>query len=302
MKRLLTAVFCVLALCGVTPAPETPQALLDARTTAEPGSAIVAAVIDRGRITTYLSGSSGTARKLDEHTLFEIGSITKTFTATALSSLVRSGRVRLADPVARYLPGSVRVPSRNGKAITLLNLATQHSGLPRLPSNLTSVAADNPYYRYTIADLYDFLNAYRLPRDPGASYEYSNLGFGLLGLALVRADHLTSYGSLISRLVFNPLHMTDSEVAETLAPEPRLAIGHDAGGNPVHSWEFTDASAGAGAIRSSLADMVMYLQCNLGRGALAQTCTFAQRPRDTFPGYRIGLAWYADKRLGHRSA
>jgi len=288
----------MLALCGVTPAPESPQAILDARTSAEPGSAIVAAVIDRGGITTYLSGSSGTPRTLDAHTLFEIGSISKTFTATALSSLVRSGAVRLADPVAHYLPRNVRMPTRNGKVIMLLNLATQHSGLPRLPSNLTSVASDNPYYPYTVADLYDFLNTYQLPRDPGAGYEYSNLGFGLLGLALVHAAHDRSYGSLVKRLVFGPLRMTDSQVAETLAPEPRLAIGHDASGNPVHSWEFTDASAGAGAIRSSLSDMVKYLQCNLGGGALAQTCIFAQQPRATFPGYHIGLAWYADDSTG----
>jgi hypothetical protein len=117
-------------------------------------------------------------------------------------------------------------------------------------------------------------------------------------LALVHAAHVPSYGRLVRQLVFTPLRMSESEVADSLDPEPRLAIGHDVDGKPAHSWEFTDASAGAGAIRSSLTDMIAYLQCNLGHGALAQTCLSAQRPRDTYPGHRIGLAWYTDDTTG----
>jgi CubicO group peptidase (beta-lactamase class C family) len=298
MKRLPIALLCVVALCAAAPDSTSPQAVLDARTAAVPGSGIVAAVIDHGRVTTYFSGASGTSRTLDAHTLFEIGSITKTFTATALASLVRRGVVHLNDPVSRYLPADVHVPSRDGKAITLLNLATQHSGLPRLATNMTAVDMTNPYYPYTVADLYAFLDTYRLPRDPGASYEYSNLGFGLLGLAVEHASRASSYGSLVEQTIFTPLGMTDSEVADSLISEPRLAVGHDADGNAVHSWEFTDASAGAGAIRSSLTDMVKYLQCNLGRGPLAPTCLFAQQPRNTFTGHRIGLAWYTDDTSG----
>jgi CubicO group peptidase (beta-lactamase class C family) len=298
MKRLCVAVFFMFLLCGAAPHSDSAQAVLDTRTAAEPGSAIVAAVADGGRVTTYVSGSSGTSRPLDQHTLFEIGSITKTFTATALASLVRSGTLRLSDPVARYLPNSVHVPARDGKAITLLTLATQHSGLPRLATNMRALDSDNPYYPYTVDNLYAFLDSYRLPRDPGTSYEYSNVGFGLLGLALTHAAHASSYGQLVQHLVFTPLGMSETQVAENLVPEPRLAIGHDADGKDVHSWEFTDASAGAGAIRSSLDDMVKYLRCNLGHGPLAQTCLFAQRPRDTFTGHRIGLAWYIDDATG----
>lgn len=265
-----------------------------------PGSAVVAAVIDRGRVTTYFAGSSGTARKLDAHTLFEVGSVSKTFTATALSRLVRSRRVRLNDPVGSYLPASVHVPSRDGKAITLLNIATQHSGLPRLPTNMTpaQIESGNPYVSYTVQDLYAFLNTYKLPRDPGARFEYSNLGFGLLGLALTHAAHEASYAALIHDEVFTPLGMSESEVATSTDPDARLAAGHNVDGDVVHSWEFTDADAGAGAIRSDLTDMVKYLRCNLGSGPLASTCLFAQTPRDTFTGHRIGLAWWTDDGTG----
>lgn len=263
-----------------------------------PDSAIAAAVIKGGRVTTYFAGSSGTSRKLDEHTLFEIGSITKTFTATALASLVRAHRIHLNDPVGRYLPASVRVPSRDGKAITLLNLATQHSGLPRLPTNMKHIDGDNPYLTYSVTDLYAFLNSYTLPRDPGAQFEYSNLGFGLLGLALTHAAHASSYASLIQDDVFSPLRMKESEVALSTAPNARMAVGHDIDGNTVHSWEFTDADAGAGAIRSDLHDMEKYLRCNMGTGPIEATCLFAQKPRDSFTGHRIGLAWWTDEHTG----
>lgn len=300
MKRLFTLLLLLLALCGAG-APHTGstiQSILNERAAAMPGAAIAAAVVDNGRVTTYFAGSTGTARKLDAHTLFEVGSVSKTFTATALAALARSGVVHLTDSVSRYLPTSVRIPSRDGKPITLLSLATQHSGLPRLPTNMPSVASDDPYAPYTVRDLYAFLDSYKLPRDPGAKFEYSNLGFGLLGLALTRAAHEASYGALVRQLVFTPLQMHESEAALSLMTDPRMALGHDIDGEPVHTWDFTDAMAGAGAIRSDIHDMVDYLQCNLGHGPIAKTCLYAQRPRSRFTGHRIGLAWWTSDRYG----
>jgi D-alanyl-D-alanine-carboxypeptidase/D-alanyl-D-alanine-endopeptidase len=282
---------------AATPPPASTQTILDARTKAMPGSGIVAAVIDRGVVTTYVSGSSGNARPLDEHTLFEIGSITKTFTATVLAEMVLSGKVRLSDPVSMYLPSSVRVPSKDGKAITLLNLATQHSGLPRLPSNMGDVSCSQPYEKYGIQKLYAFLNGYTLPRDPGASFEYSNLGFGLLGLALARNAH-TTYENLVRENVFAPLGMNETRAIADATDAGRLSVGHDVDDDVVQAWTLTDAFAGAGAIRSDLADMLKYLRCNLGVGPLARACLYAQEPRSTFPGHRIGLAWWTNDTSG----
>ena len=86
---------------------------------------------------------TSTDREVNGDTLFEIGSITKTFTALLLQDMVERGEMKLDDPVAKYLPASVRMPTRNGKEITLLHLATHASGLPRMPDNLDPKRADN---------------------------------------------------------------------------------------------------------------------------------------------------------------
>jgi D-alanyl-D-alanine-carboxypeptidase/D-alanyl-D-alanine-endopeptidase len=300
--RTLIVAFLLFAACVPIAAPATPapdasiQAAIDARTAAMPGSGIVIGVLDHGALTVYKSGSAGTQRPLDEHTLFEIGSVTKTFTATMLMNMAMTGKVKLTDPVSKYLPATVRVPSKDGHAITLLNLATQHSGLPRLPTNFKPKDRDDPYADYTKKNLYAFLNTYQLTRDPGASYEYSNLGIGLLGVALAnRAD--TTYANLLSTQILNPLGMNETAIVLTPAERERFAVGHDADGTVVKPWTI-DALAGAGAIRSTLADMLDYLQCNLGQGPLAGACLGAQQPRDTFPGSKIGLAWYSNVATG----
>jgi CubicO group peptidase (beta-lactamase class C family) len=149
---------------------------------------VVVGLLDEhgSRVVAFGSAGSGSDVRLDGDTLFEIGSATKTFTATILQIMIERGEVKLDDPAQKYLPAKVKLPSRNGKQITLLHLATQASGLPRLPSNLTPKDLTNPYADYTIEQLYDFLSAYSLERDPGEKYEYSNLGMGLLGHILAR--------------------------------------------------------------------------------------------------------------------
>ena len=265
------------------------QKLLDARVAPAAGLGIVVGVIDHGQTAIYKAGGTGNAVPLDEHTVFEIGSVSKTFTATILASMVRDGSVRLDDPVAKYLPASVHVPSRNGKTITLLNLATQHSGLPRLPSNLPADAAD-PYAHYTKQQLYAFLNGYALTRDPGASFEYSNLGVGLLGVALANRAH-TTYAALLRARVLAPLGMNDTAVEAAGSTPARIAAPHTMEGDAANNWHF-DAFAPAGGITSTAADMLKYLRCNMGEGPLAATCLFAQQPRDTIPGNHIGLVWW----------
>jgi len=277
-------------------ASPTIQQLLDQRIAANPGTGIIVVVVKDGVTTTYQAGTSGTARPLDEHTLFEIGSVTKTFTATALAVMAQQRKVALSDPVQTYLPAGVHVPTKDGKAITLELLATQHSGLPRVPSNLADIAAPNPYARYHDADLYAFLNGYTLPRDPGAEFEYSNLGVGLLGVALAHRANMT-YEDLIRTLIWKPLGMNETAIALSPEQRARFAQGHGLTGEPVHSWEF-DALAGAGAIRSSAADMRRYLDCVMGHGPLGPICLSMQQPRATIPTGNIGLIWWIDKDTG----
>src|SRR5918998_1568915 len=101
-----------------------------------------------------------------------------------LADMVARGEVALTDPVAKHLPASVRVPSRGSRQITLQDLATHRSGLPRWPDNHGPATSSQHFADYPIEKLYAFLSNHSLRRDPGTELEYSNLGFGLLGHAL----------------------------------------------------------------------------------------------------------------------
>lgn len=240
----------------------------------------------------FTVGDSGNPEHpLGPGTRFRIGSVTKTFTATVLADAVEKGEMKLDTPVAKLLPGFA-IPSRNGKTITLGELAMQNSGLPRLPSNMLHANSSDPYAQYDAAKLKAFLAGYKLPRDPGAKYEYSNLGLGLLGYAL--AQHAgTSYAKLLQARIFAPLGMTSTSATFKEPLDPHWAPGHDEQGKPVQPWHF-EALAGCGAINSTGADMLRYLEANMGRGegALRRAMKFAHEPRRAVGGdERIGLAW-----------
>ena len=171
----------------------------------------------------------GDPRTLDGDTIFEIGSVTKVFTSLLLADMVNRKEVALDDPAAKYLPENVKMPERSGKSITLLDLSTHSSGLPRLPSNLKPKDPRNPYADYSVDDLYQFLSGYELPRDPlsGSEFEYSNLGGGLLGhLLAYRAG--TDYESLIGTRITRPLGMPDTGITLSSSMKQRMATGHTA--------------------------------------------------------------------------
>ncbi len=260
--------------------------------------ALVIGYVDGGKTEVDAFGKLDDGNAPDANTVFEIGSITKTFTATLLAREAKAGKLKLDEPVASLLPG-FKIPSRNDRQITLLDLADQHSGLPRLPTNLAPSDNANPYADYDGAKLKTFLAKYELTRDAGQSYEYSNLGVGLLGFALAARAH-KGYGALLDEKIFAPLGMTSSGVAFSARMRAHLAAGHDEEGKPAKNWDF-DALAGCGAIRSSTTDMLRYLQANMGRrsDALGAAMKFAQEPRrDIGKDSRIGLAWMTLTRDG----
>src|SRR5262249_11166935 len=147
---------------------------------------IVVGVIEPGgrRVVPYGGLAKGDPRTLDGDTVFEIGSITKVFTSLLLADAVKRREVALTDPISKFLPDRVKSPERGDRAITLQDLSTHTSGLPRLPANFAPKNASNPYADYSVEDLYQFLGGYQLTRDIGTQYEYSNLGGGLLGHVL----------------------------------------------------------------------------------------------------------------------
>ena len=198
---------------------------------------------------------------LDANTLFEIGSITKVFTGILLAEMAGRGEVRLEQPVAELLPAGTTVPSRNDRQIRLVDLATHSSGLPRMPDNFAPSDITNPYVDYDEAKLYEFLRTYQLPRDVGASFEYSNVGVGLLGHALARRAGM-SYEALVTQRVLEPLGLRSTTMQFAPADSARLARGHNSSGARVHNWDIA-ALAGAGGLRSNASDMLTFLAANI---------------------------------------
>jgi serine-type D-Ala-D-Ala carboxypeptidase/endopeptidase len=268
---------------------------------AHAASAIVVGIVDeRGaRIISQGTVSWTDARPVDGDTIFEIGSITKVFTTEVLADMVTKGEVKLDDPVAKYLPATVKVPERNGRQITLLDLATHSSGLPRLPDNLAPADASNPYADYTVKQLYEFLSGHTLARDIGAKYEYSNLGMGLLGHTLaLKAGQ--SYEVMVKERLLKPLGMEHTAITLSADARQQLAPGHNKQGRAVSNWDFPTL-AGAGALRSNGKDMLKFITANLklDNADLKAAMELAQLPRpDTGAGPKIGLGWHISTSYG----
>ncbi|MGB7761519.1 MAG: serine hydrolase [Bryobacteraceae bacterium] len=225
---------------------------------------MVAAVIEPAgtRIVSYGKLAKDDARPLNGDTVFEIGSITKVFTALLLADMAQHGEVKLDDPISKYLPEGVKAPQRNGKEITLSELATHTSGLPRLPNNFSPKDAANPYAEYSAEKLYAFLSSYQLPRDPGERWEYSNLAPGLLGhLLSLRAGK--DYETLVVSRIAAPLGMASTRITLTPEMKERMAAGYNAALQPTRLWDF-QALAGCGALRSTANDLIAFLAANLG--------------------------------------
>jgi CubicO group peptidase (beta-lactamase class C family) len=225
---------------------------------------MVIALLDRDGPKILSAGTTDNPdnQKINSDTVFEIGSITKTFTALLLLDMVEKGELQLDDSVSKYLPKSVKVPSRNGKEITLLNLAAQDSGLPFNANNLASGDWVKVFNAYTAQDLYAFLSGYELPVEPGAKFQYSNIGMSLLGHVMeLRAQ--TNFDALVVNRICRPLKMHDTGVK--LAPHlnQRLAVGHDENGRRAEYYDF-QVMHGAGALCSTADDLLKYLAANLG--------------------------------------
>lgn len=183
----------------------------------------------------------------DGDTVFEIGSVTKVFTAILLAEMAGRKEVAIEAPAARFLPDSLRFPGNEDEPITLYHLATHTSGLPRMPGNFAPADPANPYADYSVQQMYEFLSGYEPARAPGETAEYSNLGVGLLGHVLAKAAG-SDYETLVKERVTGPLKMTDTAITLTAGMKERLAVGHDASLKPTPNWDIPTL-AGAGALQ-----------------------------------------------------
>jgi CubicO group peptidase (beta-lactamase class C family) len=200
----------------------------------------------------------------DPDTLFEIGSVTKTFTSLALARLVVRGAVQLDQPLRELLPSDIAVPERGGRSVELIHLACHTSGLPRLPKGLLprALLRSDPYAGCTGEVLLDGLRRTRLRSVPGSRFHYSNLGAGLLGLALARQAG-TDFDTLIQSEICRPLGMTDTRVALDPDRVARLALGYSRSGRPRSRWNLAGLAA-AGALHSTAPDLLRLARAQLG--------------------------------------
>jgi CubicO group peptidase (beta-lactamase class C family) len=214
--------------------------------------------------------------------------------------MVKRGEVNLDDPVRSFLPASVKFPVRAGREITLVDLATHRSGLPRMPANFNPKDPENPYADYSVEQMYAFLSSHELTRGVGDMYEYSNLAVGLLGHVLaLRAGK--SYEALLTERILQPLGMHDTRITFTPSMRERLARGHFSTGFPAGNWDIPTL-AGAGAIRSTVNDMLKFVAANLdprpdGLPAALRSAHTVQRegPGSSPP---VGLNWHLNRRRG----
>lgn len=229
---------------------------------------MVLGLVDGGEQRFFFRGrASQQSEPVTERTVFEIGSVTKLFTTLLLADMARRSEVALDTPVSELLPTGIRVPERNKVPITLAHLATHTSGLPRLPDDIV-VGSPDPYADYTPDRLYGFLARHELSRTPDESFEYSNVGAGLLGHALgLRAG--CGYEQLLRKRILDPLAMADTTIRWQPDTIAHRAVGHDDSSDPVSHWTF-DALAGAGAILSTAADLARFVEALVsGSGPMA---------------------------------
>jgi serine-type D-Ala-D-Ala carboxypeptidase/endopeptidase len=263
---------------------------------------VVGTVVGEER-SVWAIGTSGVPARpsLDEDSAFEIGSVTKTFTALLLAESVARGEVGLTDPIGRFLPPDVPTPRRGDREITLLDLATHTARVPRigrilLLRGLTELS--NPYARFSEQDLYRAVANFRIRRGIGTKSRYSNLGFGLLGHVLARAAG-TTYEDLLVERVCQPLGLDETRVRLTPEIQAKLVQGHARPGKPVPAWDLPTL-AGAGALRSTAADLLLYIWAHLEPAGtpLAHALEEVQLPRVRAGRMSIGLAWHLMSKEG----
>ena len=295
MRPLLLSLVAAASLAAQSaPSDSAVRAILTERVDAGRFAGVAVGVVSRDnqrRVIAY--GPNAGVQPFDGNTVFEIGSITKTFTASILADMVKKGELTLDDPVVKFLPAGTVIPERDGRQISLLDLATQSSGLPGMPDNFKPKDNTNPYADYTVGQMYEFLGRYKLPRGIGEKYEYSNLGVGLLGHALaLRAGR--DYESVVIARVLRPLGMKDTRITLSPSMQRRLAPGHGPDGSAAHNWDLPTL-AGAGALRSTVNDMLTYVRANADSmskplGATLALAHGARRPVSSVMA--IGLAWH----------
>jgi D-alanyl-D-alanine-carboxypeptidase/D-alanyl-D-alanine-endopeptidase len=269
---------------------------LEARVSAGTTIGAVAGIVHPdGRIEIVSAGRSGNDARpqIDGRTLFEIGSITKTFTATLFAQRIERGELALETTV-RDAASGLRAWRRPGVGdVTLGQLATHTAGLPRLPLDPWLLLGrlftrDGPYGNYSADDFLDFAAASDPPGPGPHGFDYSNYGMALLGEIVARRES-TTFDAMVRRDILAPLGM--ARTGTTTRPEDAalLAQGHDGALRRTGYW-LIPGMAGAGALRSNAEEMAKYLAAHRDGTLAGARLTHEQQAK---AGERsgVGLSW-----------
>ncbi len=223
--------------------------------------------------------------------IFEIGSLSKVFTGLILSSLHLKGTLDINDKVSSVLKTLKDKPAGN---ITLIELATHMSGLARVPSNLTIVDIKDPYAKYTEKMLLSYLESLKEIKKPTVfSWKnYSNTGFGLLGLILQKKTNLT-YEELVIKYITDPLGMKNTYVNVPKEVNDLFVPGHNELLSRTPYWLLLNTMSGAGALKSTPKDLMLFLKANISpeNTGIESILRFSQNPRFVDGNKGIGIAW-----------
>ncbi len=253
-------------------------------------------VLKDGKIYFYDYGETKrNGKKLPaSNTIFEIGSISKTFTSILLADAIETGKIKLDDPINKYLPDSIHALEFNGTPITIRTLANHTSGISPLPNNLVLNAETNPnpYKDYDDKKMFSFYKTFTPVRKPGEKYEYSNLAVATLGVILERINKKT-YEQLIVEKICDPLQMNDTRQYIRRNDSARFAKGYNESGADNSQWDFK-AFAGAGSIRSTVADLLKYAKANLDEAPASLNKDIQLTHEVTFTDgkNKLGLGWH----------
>ncbi|PVH24302.1 serine hydrolase [Sphingobacterium corticibacter] len=255
-------------------------------------------IIHRGKVQKFFFGETEKGNKTlpTEESIYEIASVTKTFTATLLADLVERQVISLDDSIVKFLPDSVAKNPALQK-ITFRSLANHTSGLPRLPDNWNTagsfVEAD-PYAHYNRKSLFSYLRHAKLDHEPETQYAYSNVGYGLLGelIAIISKKPFDTY---LKETLTTPLFMRATELKADPKNPNLLKVYQDGAAVPMWNWQ---AMAGTGAIKSTINDMLRYAITQVAapenaiQRAMAATKLFTfYIPEDNMD---IGLGWHTN--------
>ncbi|MEQ9412799.1 MAG: serine hydrolase domain-containing protein, partial [Cyclobacteriaceae bacterium] len=278
------------------PLPAEVVATIEKRIEEGVTPSIALAIIDSSGVQYFNFGKTATNGKdVDEYAIYEIGSISKAFTALLLAQQVLDGDIQLEDKVNDFLPDGITIPVMGDTEITFGNLTDHTSGLPRMPDNFAPANPNNPYADYTVEQMYEAISSYEPVRTVGSEYEYSNLAQGLLG-HLLAMNKNTTYEDLMVQTIADPLEMNDTRIEFTESMKEHLALGHS-DGKVVENWDLPTL-AGAGAIRSSTSDMARFISAQLGYldTSLSPAMALTHKMRHDKAGeMSVGMAWHIKK-------